>query len=205
MELLIVTTIIAVVSVTGFKIFSSLEESSKNTFVQTRIRNLVQELDREVEEGALSDYVMQFSKNTNGIIVNANTYRVNDLVKLDYSWATKTGSLTFSGSVKPGFALISENRTYYREMRTSPATTMNFTLSGTFDIPQQIITADNAVQKNVFLIFPLDTDISGTKFLTNIDLPSGMTGVTLKNIRSQKSLYDANGITQSGVTLDLTR
>lgn len=204
-ELLIVTIIIATVSVVGFKTFSTLEESNKNAFVQRRIQTLIQEMDRKVAEGVISDYSMRFFKDAPGIIVDTNTYRVHDSVRLDYNWNIQSGVLTFSGATKPGFALISENRTYYREMRNVPANTIAFTMSGTFDIPQQIVTADDATQKNTFFVYPLDTEISGTKFLSTIALPNAMTGVTLKNMRSQKSIYDASGASYTGVTLDIFR
>lgn len=204
-ELLIVTIIIAIVSVVGFKTFSTLEESNKNAFVQRRIQTLIQEMDRKVLEGVISDYSMRFSKDANGIIVDTNTYQVDDLVQLDYNWNTQSGILTFSGATKPGFALISENRTYYREMRNAPVNTIGFTMTGTFDIPQQIVAADGAVQKNTFFVYPLDTEISGTKFLSTIALPNAMTGITLKNMRSQKSIYDASGATYTGVVLDVFR
>lgn len=204
-ELLIVTTIISLISTTGFKIYFTLDESSKNTFVQTRIKNFIQDLDREVSDGTISDYSMQFSKNTTGIIVNTNTYRTPDLVELNYDWTNQIGILTFSGSTKPGYALVSENRTYKREIRTNPTVTLPFTLSGTFDLPQKIISVDNLVQKNTFLIFPLDTDISGTKFLTSIDFPSTLTGITLSNVRSQKTLYDSSGTVYENILLQLTR
>jgi hypothetical protein len=78
-------------------------------------------------------------------------------------------------------------------------------MSGTFDIPQQIVTADDATQKNTFFVYPLDTEISGTKFLSTIALPNTMTGITLKNMRSQKSIYDTSGASYTGVVLDIFR
>jgi hypothetical protein len=182
-----------------------LEESNKNAFVQRRIQTLVQEMDRKVTEGLISDYSMRFLKDAPGIIVDTNTYRLNDLVRLDYNWNTQTGVLTFSGATKPGFALISENRTYYQEMRNTPANTIAFTMSGTFDIPQQIVTVDGVAQKNTFFVYPLDTEISGTKFLSTLALPNTMTGITLKNMRSQKSIYDTSGASYTGVVLDIFR
>lgn len=98
--------------------------------------------------------------------------------------------LIFSGATKPGFALVSENRTYEREVHTTPDTILNFTLTGSFDLPQQVVTVDNGVQKNIFLIFPLDNSILKEKVRTNIGFVDSMSGVTLKNIRSQKTLYD---------------
>ncbi len=204
-ELLIVMTLISLISVTGYKIFSSLGESAKNSYVQSRIGNLIQDLDREVWEGTISDYSMQFSKDKRGIIVNLNTYRTSNPVLMDYDWATKIGTLSYSGSTKPGYALVSENRTYKREIRTSSTPSLAFTLSGTFDLPQQVIPVDDAVQKNIFLVYPLDTEVSGTRFPTTIGFPGTMTGVTLRNVRSQKTLTDGSGTPYGGVVLRLTR
>ncbi len=204
-ELIVVTAIISIVSVTGFKIFYALETSSKNIFVESRLQSFIQNLDREVSDGVISDYSMQFNENTNGVIVNTNTYRSGELVKLTYDWGTKNGVLTYSGSTKPGFALVSENRTYYREIRTTPTTTLNFTLSGSFDLPQQVITADNGVQKNIFLILPLNNSVVEDVSKTSIGFTSTLTGITLRNIRSQKTLFDTSGNTYTGVTLKLTR
>lgn len=204
-ELLVVTTIISIISVTGFKIFYSLEASSKNIFVQSRIQSFIQNLDRQVADGVISDYTMQFLKNDPGVIVNTNTYRSGELVTMNYSWSTGTGILTFSGATKPGYALIAENRTYLREVRTTPDTSLNFTLTGSFDLPQQVVTVDNGIQKNIFLIFPLDHTVIGNPTQTNIGFATTMTGVTLKNIRSQKSLYDGSGMSYTGVLLQLTR
>lgn len=204
-ELLVVMTIMALVSVTGLKMFGSLETSSANALVQSRIQGLIRSLDRQVSDGSISDYSIAFSNGANGLIVNTNSYGVANPVRLDYEWRTGSGTLSYSGSVKPGYALLSENRTYYREVMTSPAAAMPITLSGTFDLPQKIVTIDDADQKNVFLVMPLDSSVTGNKYPTTIALPSSMTGMFLRNTRSQKVLLSATGATLGDATLDLTR
>lgn len=204
-ELLVVMTIMALVSVTGFKLFGSLETSSANTLVQSRIQNFIQGLDRQVSNGTISDYSIVFSKDANGLVANTNTYGVTAPVELAYDWKTGSGTLVFSGATKPGYSLASENRTYYREVLTTSSPTMALTLSGTFDLPQQILTVDDADQRNAFLVMPFDSSVIGNKYPTTIELPNSMTGMTLRNVRSQKTLVDASGSVLGDTVLQLTR
>ena len=72
-ELLIVISIISIVSMGGFKMYSNMEERSKNEQIQGRVQSFIKKMDSQITEGNISDYSIQFSKDARGLIAKANT------------------------------------------------------------------------------------------------------------------------------------
>lgn len=55
-ELLVVISLIGLISVTGFKLYSDLERKAQESFISGRLESVLKNMDHQVRTGMVSDY-----------------------------------------------------------------------------------------------------------------------------------------------------